>query len=131
MFCYVNSVFAPGLDEGVGGLWRVSCDDSLRSRVLMRGGKDALLCSACHVDRCDGRLRIVLGGCCDYVEKGAFADWPVVLQDRRSTDSRILYDTGVRLVGSEMKLDHDRHRRLGRARLRLLLGGPAMHSRFS
>lgn len=24
MFCYVNSVFAPGLDEGVGGLWRVS-----------------------------------------------------------------------------------------------------------
>ena len=22
--CYVNSVFAPGLDEGVGGLWRVS-----------------------------------------------------------------------------------------------------------
>lgn len=24
MFCYVNSVFAPGLDEGVGGLWKVS-----------------------------------------------------------------------------------------------------------
>lgn len=24
MFCYVNSVFAPGLDEGVGNLWRVS-----------------------------------------------------------------------------------------------------------
>jgi hypothetical protein len=24
LFCYVNSVFAPGLDEGVGGLWRVS-----------------------------------------------------------------------------------------------------------
>lgn len=23
MFCYVNSVFAPGLDEGVGGLWKV------------------------------------------------------------------------------------------------------------
>jgi hypothetical protein len=23
VFCYVNSVFAPGLDEGVGGLWRV------------------------------------------------------------------------------------------------------------
>ena len=22
--CYVNSVFAPGLDEGVGGLWKVS-----------------------------------------------------------------------------------------------------------
>ena len=21
--CYVNSVFAPGLDEGVGGLWKV------------------------------------------------------------------------------------------------------------
>jgi len=24
VFCYVNSVFAPGLDEGVGNLWRVS-----------------------------------------------------------------------------------------------------------
>lgn len=24
VFCYVNSVFAPGLDEGMGGLWRVS-----------------------------------------------------------------------------------------------------------
>lgn len=23
MFCYVNNIFAPGLDEGVGGLWRV------------------------------------------------------------------------------------------------------------
>ena len=22
--CYINSVFAPGLDEGVGGLWKVS-----------------------------------------------------------------------------------------------------------
>lgn len=28
VFCYVNSVFAPGLDEGVGGLWRVSLRDS-------------------------------------------------------------------------------------------------------
>lgn len=26
VFCYVNNIFAPGLDEGVGGLWRVcSC----------------------------------------------------------------------------------------------------------
>ena len=24
VFCYVNSVFAPGLDERVGGLWDVS-----------------------------------------------------------------------------------------------------------
>ena len=24
VFCYVNSVFAPALDEGVGGLWKVS-----------------------------------------------------------------------------------------------------------
>ena len=23
VFCYVNSVFAPGLDEGIGGLFRV------------------------------------------------------------------------------------------------------------
>lgn len=36
VFCYVNSVFAPRLDEGVGNLWRVSivdpsvfCDDSM------------------------------------------------------------------------------------------------------
>jgi ubiquitin-like protein ATG12 len=27
VFCYVNSVFAPGLDEGVGGLWRVSASN--------------------------------------------------------------------------------------------------------
>ena len=24
VWCYVNNVFAPGLDEGVGGLWKVS-----------------------------------------------------------------------------------------------------------
>jgi len=24
IFCYVNQCFAPGLDEGVGGLWAVS-----------------------------------------------------------------------------------------------------------
>lgn len=30
VFCYVNSVFAPGLDEGVGNLWRVG-DDCLYS----------------------------------------------------------------------------------------------------
>lgn len=24
VFCYVNSMFAPGLDEGIGNLWRVS-----------------------------------------------------------------------------------------------------------
>ncbi|KAJ5889185.1 Autophagy-related protein 12 [Penicillium tannophilum] len=30
VFCYVNSVFAPGLDEGVGGLWRCfKSDDQL------------------------------------------------------------------------------------------------------
>ncbi|KAB8074517.1 autophagy-related protein 12 [Aspergillus leporis] len=30
VFCYVNSVFAPGLDEGVGGLWRCfKVDDQL------------------------------------------------------------------------------------------------------
>jgi ubiquitin-like protein ATG12 len=29
--CYVNSVFAPGLDEGVGGLWKVGgCGSLLR-----------------------------------------------------------------------------------------------------
>ncbi|KAJ5383606.1 Autophagy-related protein 12 [Penicillium concentricum] len=30
VFCYVNSVFAPGLDEGMGGLWRCfKTDDQL------------------------------------------------------------------------------------------------------
>ncbi|KAL8764977.1 MAG: hypothetical protein Q9209_007778 [Squamulea sp. 1 TL-2023] len=30
VFCYVNSVFAPGLDEGVGALWRCfKTDDQL------------------------------------------------------------------------------------------------------
>ena len=33
VFCYVNSVFAPGLDEGVGGLWRVSGPDSFHVRL--------------------------------------------------------------------------------------------------
>ena len=28
VFCYVNSVFAPALDEGVGGLWKVSAGSS-------------------------------------------------------------------------------------------------------
>lgn len=35
VFCYVNSVFAPGLDEGIGNLWRVSysfVDDDLWTR---------------------------------------------------------------------------------------------------
>ena len=26
VFCYVNNVFAPALDEGIGGLWKVSID---------------------------------------------------------------------------------------------------------
>ncbi len=41
VFCYVNSVFAPGLDEGVGGLWRVSGGFSLLVGVLgmERGGE--------------------------------------------------------------------------------------------
>ncbi|KAI9751652.1 MAG: Ubiquitin-like protein [Chaenotheca gracillima] len=30
VFCYVNSVFAPALDEGVGALWRVSAPGSDR-----------------------------------------------------------------------------------------------------
>lgn len=35
VFCYVNSVFAPGLDEGVGGLWRVSSPQCLLNRSLL------------------------------------------------------------------------------------------------
>jgi len=42
VFCYVNSVFAPGLDEGVGGLWKVGaftflCSCGLGRRGYMRG----------------------------------------------------------------------------------------------
>jgi hypothetical protein len=32
VFCYVNSVFAPGLDEGMGGLWRVSFNSTVDNR---------------------------------------------------------------------------------------------------
>ena len=35
LFCYVNSVFAPGLDEGVGNLWRVSVSFLLSSNFLI------------------------------------------------------------------------------------------------
>lgn len=34
MFCYVNSVFAPGLDEGVGGLWKVCTQRTAKGRVV-------------------------------------------------------------------------------------------------
>ena len=34
VFCYINSVFAPALDEGVGGLWRVSAFCLLGSEVV-------------------------------------------------------------------------------------------------
>jgi len=39
VFCYVNSVFAPGLDEGVGALWRVSLPpfEGAGSRGVGRG----------------------------------------------------------------------------------------------
>ena len=40
VFCYVNSVFAPGLDEGVGGLWRVSLRGFCSFLVFgLRGGR--------------------------------------------------------------------------------------------
>ena len=35
VFCYVNSVFAPGLDEGIGGLWRV-CSELVKLGVDKR-----------------------------------------------------------------------------------------------
>jgi len=41
VFCYVNSVFAPGLDEGVGALWRVSLRlKGAWLRGIGRGGRD-------------------------------------------------------------------------------------------
>jgi len=36
VFCYVNSVFAPGLDEGVGNLWRVRAFLLLTALPLLR-----------------------------------------------------------------------------------------------
>ena len=41
VFCYVNSVFAPGLDEGVGGLWRVSACCFYDYEVVYQGWRDA------------------------------------------------------------------------------------------
>ncbi len=38
VFCYVNSVFAPGLDEGVGGLWKVGVFTFIYSLGLGRRG---------------------------------------------------------------------------------------------
>jgi ubiquitin-like protein ATG12 len=42
VFCYVNSVFAPGLDEGVGNLWRVSLMSFLATFVVAEGKADHL-----------------------------------------------------------------------------------------
>ena len=36
VFCYVNSVFAPGLDEGMGGLWRVSVNSTVLPYLHIR-----------------------------------------------------------------------------------------------
>lgn len=36
VFCYVNSVFAPGLDEGMGGLWRVSDNSTVLPYLHIR-----------------------------------------------------------------------------------------------
>lgn len=66
MFCYVNSVFAPGLDEGVGGLWRVSDRVDLDRGI---GGKAK-------------KGKRVL------TEKAVF-------QDGRPADRCLLYDAGV------------------------------------
>ena len=35
VFCYVNSVFAPGLDEGVGNLWRVGLHGKQGKLILI------------------------------------------------------------------------------------------------
>jgi ubiquitin-like protein ATG12 len=37
VFCYINSVFAPSLDEGVGGLWRVSYFVQVRVYEFWKG----------------------------------------------------------------------------------------------
>ena len=57
VFCYVNSVFAPGLDEGVGGLWRVSCAVVFSFRGWMGGWGRGELGGGCECGLmwCDGR----------------------------------------------------------------------------
>lgn len=48
VFCYVNSVFAPGLDEGVGALWRVSLRlKGAWLRGVWRGGRDGEIGMGC------------------------------------------------------------------------------------
>lgn len=69
MFCYVNSVFAPGLDEGVGNLWRVS----IRNYGLPWKGS---------VEEVE-----VVDMCC------------VVLQDRRGAGGQLFGDAGFWVKG--------------------------------
>ena len=35
ILCYINRVFSPGLDEGVGGLWKVRLFAHFRMSVLI------------------------------------------------------------------------------------------------
>ncbi|MBE7182693.1 MAG: hypothetical protein INR71_16050 [Terriglobus roseus] len=70
LFCYVNSVFAPGLDEGVGNLWRVSRSLLRLSRILLVLG--------------DGREKVGLMRMLIYGTR------ETVLQGRRSIDRRVL-----------------------------------------
>lgn len=56
VFCYVNSVFAPGLDEGVGNLWRVSLFSLSLSAVWTAAcwgifADGGVLCSALRRER--------------------------------------------------------------------------------
>ena len=80
VFCYVNSVFAPGLDEGVGGLWRVSCALSFTFFGWGNGEGDRL--------KSLGRMRRFGGGGLGF----GLTLWLAVLQDGRSAYCGIFDD---------------------------------------
>lgn len=103
VFCYVNSVFAPGLDEGVGALWRVSFSFSFL--VLdVRGGAGLWLGSKggffsswddvgrggrAGVERWIGLVDACVGCGCGGADRG----W-IVLQDGRSADCGVFDNAG-------------------------------------
>lgn len=84
VFCYVNSVFAPGLDEGVGALWRVSFFFFISSfsrelflMILGRGGKDGGR-EREETGRFEWIRGEIVGGCerCDVGEGGRKGSGP-------------------------------------------------------
>ena len=93
VFCYVNSVFAPGLDEGVGGLWRVSFAFFfflanfvwVEDRGEVEGGRVVF-----------GRLEEGILPLCLMLMLMLMRR--IVLQDGRPTDRCVFHDAGFWLI---------------------------------